>query len=100
MATKITLTINTLFDDQLAGISPHSLHWLMMDAFAEFIASRAEGQAQAYVDKRYPLVPGCAYPEGPRREAKVKAVAQRFKWAEALHASQVISIEHVEEVDL
>jgi hypothetical protein len=73
------------FTVQLSDAEAHivdtaNLSLLAADAFAEFIANRCEGDAQAYVDERYP--------KGETlldRDAKVQAVILRNQTARLFH---------------
>lgn len=95
--TRIVLDVPDHFDfnGELVTFTEHQLSLLLMDAMYEFQMNRANGNARAYVERRYPLTANCAYPEGPDRERKVRQVQQRFIWADAMHSARVVSLTHV-----
>jgi len=99
MATRIVLEVSDRLNLELADISQHDLQLLLMDALAEFASNRGRGNADAYVEKRYPE-PGSAYPTGPARDKKIRQVRKRIAWANALHCAQVTEIATVEQDEL
>jgi hypothetical protein len=105
MATRISFTVPSRFDDDLAELSQHDLALMLRDALYEFVAHRADGDAARYVEKRYPLTDPnddgyiCAYPAGVTRFRKVTQVARRCRYAKALHDFLDLTIEHERDVD-
>lgn len=99
--TKITLVVPDRVAEDLKDMSMHDARYLLMDALYEFRAHRlsytpydCEVAARDYVTRRYaPAGAGSAYPEGPAREKKIQQVAQRLRWANALHSGDICQIE-------
>lgn len=88
----IKLTIPEHLEDAVAGMTERDARLLLMDALAEFVAHRANGNGVAYVEKRYPLNQGGPYDDPTRRLKKMEQVTRRCRQAEALHSAD-ISIE-------
>jgi hypothetical protein len=106
--TRITIEIPDYIEGLLSGADANDLEIVLRDALYEFESHRERGNAEAYVNKRYPLmgyVDGnwqaieSAYPEGPRRDAKIDQVKRRFRWAEALRSGRIAQIEALDKVD-
>jgi hypothetical protein len=75
---KIEIEVSDREATQLIGATEHELRWLLMDALAEYKAHRAEGDAEAYVEKRY------AEMDGTWRLMKIEKVKRMFKLASAI----------------
>lgn len=95
MKTKITIDLPEDVRNDLADIIDNDLRWIFADALYEFIAHRGHGNAQKYMNERYPLGPDCAYSAGPARETKLRQVERRCNLAHALHTFERVHIERV-----
>lgn len=77
---KITLDC---FDDLPIGADLHDVRIVLMDALAEYVSHRANGNGAEYVAKRYPDETVYA---GKSRDEKIESVNRRCKVAKCLHS--------------
>lgn len=70
------------FDALPTGATDHDLRIVIMDAMAEYVSARANGNGEAYVNKRYP--DENVY-SGEARKVKIASVNLRCRVARMLH---------------
>lgn len=71
-----------LIDNLPIGTDVHDLRIVLMDALAEYVSHRSNGNGEAYVSQRYPDETVYA---GKSRQDKIESVNLRCKVARCLH---------------
>lgn len=78
MKKRITITLPDDADDEM------EIRSTILDAFSEFVSARAQGDAYAYVEKRYPTINQGGWLTDEEREKKIKEVRRRLQIARRL----------------